>query len=41
MNKNQKIAIHTILIPAQIAVHSMVDESLKNNRVSVAGRVLA
>ena len=41
MNQNQKAAAHIILIPAQIAVHSKVDESLKNNGVGVVGRGLA
>ena len=41
MNQNQKAATHIILIPAQIAVHSRVDESLKNNGVGVVGRGLA
>ena len=41
MNQNQKAAAHTILIPVQIAVHSKVDESLKNNGVGVVGRGLA
>lgn len=41
MQKNQKIAAHIILIPAQIAVHSKVDKLLKNNGVGVVGRWLA
>jgi len=41
MNQNQKAAVHTILIPAQIVVHSRVDRSLKNNGVGITGRVLA
>ena len=41
MNQNQKAAAHIILIPAEIAVHSKVDESLKNNGVGVLGRGLA
>jgi hypothetical protein len=41
MNKNQKTATHIILIPAQIVMHSKVDESLKNNGVGVVGRGLA
>lgn len=41
MQKNQKIAAHIILIPAQIAVHSKVDKLLKNNGVGVVGRGLA
>ena len=41
MNRDQKTAAHIILIPAQMAVHSKVDEMLKNNGVGVFGRVLA
>ena len=41
MNQNQKAAAHIILTSAQIAVHSKVDESLKNNGVGVLGRGLA
>ena len=41
MNQNQKTAAHIILIPAQIAVHNRVDESLKSNGVGVVGRGLA
>jgi len=41
MKQNQKAATHIILILAQIAVHSKVDKSLKNNGVGVVGRGLA
>lgn len=41
MNENQKTATHLILIPVQMAVHSEVDESLKNDGVGVVGRGLA
>ncbi|EQB68031.1 MAG: hypothetical protein AMDU5_GPLC00018G0008 [Thermoplasmatales archaeon Gpl] len=41
MNQNQKTATHIILIPAQIAVHNMIDKSLKSNGVSDVGRELA
>ena len=41
MNQNQKATAHILLIPAQIAVHSKVDESLKNNGVGFVGRGLA
>ena len=41
MQKNKKIAVHIILVPAQIAVHSKVDKLLKNNGVGVVGRWLA
>ena len=41
MDQNQKAVAHIILFPAQMAVHSKVDESLKNNGVGVVGRGLA
>jgi hypothetical protein len=41
MNQNQKTAAHIILIPAQIAVHTKVNESLKRNGVGIVGRGLA
>ena len=41
MNQNQKATAHILLIPAQIAVHIEVDESLKNKGVGAVGRGLA
>ncbi|MHB1493501.1 MAG: hypothetical protein ACYCSG_06515 [Thermoplasmataceae archaeon] len=41
MNQNQKTAAHIILIPAQIAIHTKVDSSLKQNGVGPVGRGIA
>jgi hypothetical protein len=41
MNKNQKGVTHVLLIPAQVVVHTKVDEALKNNGAGTVGRALA
>ncbi len=41
MNNNQKAAAHIVAIPVQLAIHSKVDSTLKQNNVGSLGRGIA
>ena len=41
MNDNQKAVVHLAAIPVQVAIHSRVESTLKQNGVGTVGRSIA